>query len=229
MRNNQLTLLASSIVFIEWVEFSLYMYLGTLLSHFFFPQDLGSHALLLTYAIFAISYLSRPLGGLLFGLYADKHGRRSPLIISSLLIGLATIAIGCIPSYQHIGLLAPILLLIFRLVQSLAISGEFNNSAIYLMEHNPKRTTLAGSWIGTASSAGMFVGGLIAVLVSASHHPHSWRLAYIVIGCLSLLLMLLRKRLLESPSYQQMLLTQPKTSHQAVLSQLIKHHQLGLI
>ncbi|MGJ3495456.1 Proline porter II [Piscirickettsia salmonis] len=235
MTKKKLTLLISSIVFIEWLEFSLYMYLGTLISTVFFPPELGSSALLLTYSIFAISYLGRPLGGLIFGLYADKHGRRAPLILSAVLIGITTIGIGCIPSYQHIGIFAPILLLSLRLLQSFAISGEFNNAAIYLMEHNPIYTTLAGSWIGTASSAGMFIGGMTAVLVSTSHFPQSWRFAYIMVGVVALIVMLLRKRLLESPAYQQYLIDSAQAHSYSIpvpehpLIRLLKYHKVSLI
>ncbi|MGJ3501964.1 MFS transporter, partial [Piscirickettsia salmonis] len=148
-----------------------------------------------------MSYLSRPVGAYLFGLYSDKKGRKYPLITSSFLMGLSTIAIGLIPSYQQIGIIAPILLLIFRLIQSLSISGEFNNSSIFLMEHNPAQQTIAGSWIGMASSAGMFVGGLIAVIIGLTSNLWSWRVAYIAIGVTSLLLMLLRYKLQESPLF----------------------------
>ncbi len=191
MTQIKLTVIASGLVCVEWIEFSLYMYLGVLLSKIFFPDSTGYKGLLLTYMIFALSYLSRPLGGFVFGLFSDHAGRKKPLIFSSLLMGLATIAIGCLPGYRMIGYLSPILLLLLRLVQSFSVSGEFNNSSIFLIEHYPHSRILSGSWIGMAASGGMFLGGFITYLVSGSHYEDSWRVAYIVIGFLSLLLVTL--------------------------------------
>ncbi|WP_108652724.1 MFS transporter [Dongshaea marina] len=228
MQKTKLTLVTSGIVYIEWVEYALYMYLGTTISHFIFPEDLGQYSLLLTYGIFAIAYLSRPVGGLLFGLMADRKGRRKPLIYSSLLVGLATIGIGLLPGYATIGIASPILLLVCRLIQSIAVSGEFNNSSIFLIEHAARYKTLAGSWVGTASSAGMFSGGLIAYLLSLSSYPHSWRFAFILVGVASLIIMLMRKSLEETPDYihyrQQARAVQPPS-----FRKLAYHHREGLL
>ncbi|WP_299492920.1 MFS transporter [uncultured Shewanella sp.] len=199
------TLLTTSIVYIEWVEYALYLYLGTIISQYFFPHALGNNALIFTYGIFAISYIGRPLGGLLFGYYADKKGRRPPLIISAFLIALATIGIGLIPSYQYIGIMAPILLLLCRFIQSIAVAGEFNNASIYLIEHANKHKILAGSWVGTAASAGMFTGGLMAYTISQITYSEAWRLAFIITGIVSLTIMLFRTSLSESPQYTSML------------------------
>lgn len=212
----------------EWLEYALYMYLGVAISHYFFPEkSAGSDLpLILTYSIFAISYIGRPLGGLVFGVYADKKGRRKPLILSSLLAGIATAAIGVIPSYGQIGMLAPALLLLCRLAQSFAVSGEFNNSSIFLIEHATKNRTLAGAWIGTAASAGMFFGGGVAYLVSLSSHPNMWQVAFIAVGLISIALACFRKQLSESPEFVQM---KAKNSAQGskIFSQLAKH-KLGV-
>ncbi|CAH0538545.1 MFS transporter [Vibrio marisflavi] len=224
MKNNKITLLASSVVFMEWLEYALYMYLGVAISHYFFPdKSSGSDLpLILTYAIFAISYIGRPLGGIVFGLYADKKGRRKPLIFSSLLAGIATAAIGVIPSYGQIGMFAPALLLVCRLAQSFAVSGEFNNSSIFLIEHASKNRILAGAWIGTAASAGMFFGGGVAYLVSLSSNPNMWQVAFIAVGVISIALACFRKQLAESPEFVQM--KAKNSGHGSkIFSQLAKH------
>ncbi|MCL9779892.1 MFS transporter [Vibrio sp. S4M6] len=226
MNNKKITLLASSVVFMEWLEYALYMYLGLAISHWFFPTSNGDLPLILTYAIFAISYIGRPLGGLVFGLYADKKGRRKPLIFSSLLAGVATAGIGLIPSYGHIGMLAPALLLVCRLAQSFAVSGEWNNSSIFLIEHAQKNRVLAGAWIGTAGSAGMFFGGVVAYLVSLSSHPNSWQIAFVSIGLLSIVLASFRKQLSESPEFVEFKKT--RASSNTKIFHTLSKHKLGV-
>lgn len=219
------TFLTTSIVYVEWVEYALYLYLGTVISEYFFPHALGDDALLFTYGIFAISYIGRPLGGLLFGYYADKNGRRPPLIISAFLIAIATICIGLIPNYQHIGIMAPILLLLCRFIQSIAVAGEFNNASIYLIEHAKKHKILAGSWVGTAASAGMFTGGLIAYTISQIDYNDAWRFAFIIAGIISLVIMCFRTSLTESPQF-----TRPTTQRDAPsLYKQLSIHRLGLL
>lgn len=229
MKKTHITLITSSIVFIEWLEYSVYLYLGVTISKTLLPTDLGKNALVIAFAIFAISYLARPLGALCFGFYSDFLGRKKPLIFSALIIGFATIGIGIIPSYQTIGILAPSLLLGFRLLQSFAISGEFNNSAIFLIEHIPTRSLLAGSLIGMASSAGMFFGSLLAFITGFFDAPAlSWRIIYISIGIISFLLMLLRTKLQESPVFLAYL-KELKSGERISFLTLIKQYKIGLI
>ena len=201
MKRYKTTLFTAAVVYIEWIDFVLYMYLGTSISKYFFPDNIGSSAIILTYVIFAISYISRPIGGLIFGVYSDVKGRKKPLIISAMLMALATIGIGLIPSYEMIGVWAPILLLICRLIKSMAVAGEFNNSSIFLMEHAKSKKTLAGSWIGVASSAGMFTGSVIAYIVSTVSYTNSWQIAFILVGISSLVIMVFRQSLKESPEF----------------------------
>lgn len=228
MKNRRITLLASSVVFMEWLEYALYMYLGVAISTYFFPHEDNGIPLLLTYSIFAISYIGRPLGGFIFGVYADKRGRRKPLIFSSLLAGVATAAIGVIPSYAAVGMLAPALLLICRLAQSFAVSGEFNNSSIYLIEHASNNRILAGAWIGTAASAGMFFGGVVAYLVSLSSHPNSWQIAFVVIGLLSIALACFRKQLAESPEFLKSKSERDRAGSKIDIFRTLAKHKTGI-
>jgi MHS family proline/betaine transporter-like MFS transporter len=189
---------------IEYIEFSIYIYLSPILSQLFFPQNNPHTAILLTYGIFAISYFVRPLGGIIFGNIADKVGRKNVLLFSVLLMSISTLAIGLLPTYQHIGALAPILLLVCRIFQSFAVAVEFNTSSMYLIEladHNPY---LASSWLTTASCGGMGLGALIVSFTSFHQYHQGWRLPFLITGCLSFLIYLLRRKLPESPVFLQM-------------------------
>ena len=226
MKNNKLTIIASSLILMEWLEYALYMYLSISISHYFFPIEYRDSSLVFAYAIFAISYLSRPIGGMIFGVFADKSGRRKPLIISSIMVGVATAAIGMIPSYSSIGALSPFLLLMCRLLQSFAVSGEFNNASIFLIEHASRNKVLAGSWVGTASSGGMFLGAIISYLVSISDIDYAWRLAFIIIGFLSIIIALFRKQLSESPEF--LMITKNSTKDNINILRTLSNHKIGI-
>jgi len=119
----------------EWLEYSYYGYLTTTISRLFFPNYDTRTGLLASLAIFAAGFIMRPIGGLFFGYIGDRKGRKSALFLSLFLMGTATFLMGMIPTYNTIGIVAPILLLICRLTQGLAVSGEFNGAAIFLIEH----------------------------------------------------------------------------------------------
>ena len=192
------------ILIIEWFEFSFYLYLGYIFSEIFFPKG-DKNGLLIIYLIFFISYLSRPAGALIFGVLSDLFGRKKPLVVSALLVGLSTMLIGCIPGYDTFGWYAPLILLFLRTLQSLSVSGEFNNSAIYLIENaNPDAKLRSGSITGFSSSLGMFLGGLTALLIMAFDTNHqAWRYVYIILGLVGILTCYLRRRLSESVEYKQ--------------------------
>lgn len=191
------------LVIIEWLEFSFFLYLAPTFTKVFFPTETNEY-LIIFYLIFFISYIARPIGAIFFGVTADMFGRKKPLLVSALLLGVSTICIGLIPGYNAIGWYAPLLLLLFRIVQSFAISGECNNSALYLIEISKNENKIrAGSIIGFASSAGMFIGGIIA-LYSMLHddgQSEVWRYVYILLGTLGFLTFFLRKKIKESTEF----------------------------
>jgi MHS family proline/betaine transporter-like MFS transporter len=199
--------------FLEWAEYCIYGYLAAKISVLFFPNYDASAALLATYGIFAAGFIARPLGGIIFGYMGDTLGRKQALTFSMAVMGVATIAIGFLPTYNDIGILAPILLLLCRIIQGLAVSGEFNGAAIFLIEHaKPGRKNLAGSWVGAASAAGMLVGALMASVVSYDWLPSwSWRMPF-WIGALSCFAgFYLRRNISESPEFKAI---QQKKLHQ---------------
>ncbi len=197
------TTLAVSNTFIEWIEYSLYLFLSPTLSKQFFPVISESAGLIMTYGLFATAYFFRPLGALLFGYFSDRLGRKPPMIFAILLMGVATLGMGTLPTYASVGMLAPALLLFFRILQSIAVSGEYQSSAIYLMEHSPK--PFSGALIIAASAGGMCVGGSIVSLLS--HYAVSdthWRWPFLIVGALALILALFRFKLAETPVFREM-------------------------
>jgi|GEM_PF-1999770 len=190
-----------ALIFLEWLDFSLYLYLAkSVFSVQFFPSS--SASLTLSFALFAAGYFARPVGGWLFGGRADKTGRRKPMVFSAALMGAATIGICLLPNYAQIGLWATWGLLVLRISQGLALGGEINTSSMFLVEHHPQRPLVAGSLSAATGALGMFLGGAIASFLHYIEQPELWRIIFAVVGCLSLWICRLRKQLSESPEFQ---------------------------
>lgn len=205
MQKNSLTTLLTGTIgtILEWAEYAFYGYMAVPIAAQFFPETSQSAHLLAAFAVFAAGFVMRPLGAVLFGHIGDRIGRKRALLISMLLMGLATLAIGCLPAYQSIGIAAPILLVMFRLLQGLAVSSECLAAAVFLIEHSPKPyRTLAGSWSGFAAAVGMTLGGVAAAIVTHPSMPGwAWRVPFFVgaLGCIVALI--LRQRVHESPEF----------------------------
>ena len=134
---------------LEWYDFGLFGYFAAVIAAEFFPGESKTAALLDTFGIFATGFLMRPLGGLLFGLVGDRLGRKRALELSVLLMAVSTTLLGLLPGYATIGLAAPVLLTILRMVQGLSVGGEYIGSIAFLTEHAPpNRRALYGSWSG---------------------------------------------------------------------------------
>jgi MHS family proline/betaine transporter-like MFS transporter len=188
MKTKNFFILATTIgTIVEWSEFICYGYLAPKLAKLFFSIN-QPYALVFTFAIFAISYLARPLGAILFGYIGDRFGRKISLFYSMLFMGLSTLIIAVTPTYNQIGVLATFILIVSRLIQGMTVAGEFTGSAIFIMEHyKGKYPTLAVSWVSFASALGMALGSAIASAVSIAHLPAwSWRIPFLFgfIGCL---------------------------------------------
>ncbi|KTD10821.1 proline/glycine betaine transporter-like protein [Legionella gratiana] len=203
MENKQKRVIVAAIgTFLEWAEFTYFAYIANIIAALFFPE-LGSRlGLIATFSVFAVGYFFRPLGSLYFGYLGDKLGRRIALQASILLMGISSLLIGSLPTYNSIGILAPILLVLLRCIQGFAVSGEFNGSAIYLIEHDLEKPCRAGSWTGFASALGMMFGGLMSTLISFHQMPvWAWRVPFLL-GTLSCFCALyFRRNLSESPAF----------------------------
>ncbi len=191
--------------FLEWAEYCIYGYLAAKISGLFFPQFDSRIALIATYGIFAVGFIARPLGGLIFGYIGDTCGRKKALSYSMAIMGAATLSIGLLPTYSEIGIAAPVLLLICRILQGLSVSGEFNGAAIFLIEHEATESKdLAGSWVGSAAAAGMLMSALMVALISYEGLPTwVWRAPFWIgaLGCG--IGFYLRRNLSETPEFQE--------------------------
>lgn len=186
---------------LEWLDFTLYLYLAkSVFAQIFFPPS--SYNITLSFALFAAAYLARPLGGWLFGLTADRQGRRKPMMTSAALMGIATIGICLLPGYAQLGMWATGGLLSLRLLQGLALGGEMNTSGLFLIELHRKAPLKAGSLVAAGGAFGMFIGGALAALLHCIVYPNAWRVVFALIGGLSLWVCSLRKQLPESPEFQ---------------------------
>src|SRR5687768_4152899 len=150
---------ASSVgTLIEWYDFYIFGSLSTIISQKFFPDTNPTAALLSTLATFAAGFIVRPFGALVFGRLGDIVGRKYTFLLTLVLMGTSTFLIGCIPSYATIGAWAPILVLVLRLLQGLALGGEYGGAATYVAEHAPaSRRGFYASWIQTTATLGLFL------------------------------------------------------------------------
>src|SRR5690606_21228145 len=158
---------ASSVgTLIEWYDFYIFGSLAIILSEQFFPNTNPTAALLSTLATFAAGFIVRPFGAIVFGRLGDLIGRKHTFLITLMLMGGSTFAIGLIPGYASIGIAAPILVLILRLLQGLALGGEYGGAATYVAEHAPAaRRGFYTSFIQTTASLGLFVSIGVILLV----------------------------------------------------------------
>jgi MFS family permease len=151
---------ASSVgTLIEWYDFYIFGSLSTIIAQKFFPDTNPTAALLSTLATFAAGFIVRPFGALVFGRLGDLIGRKYTFLLTLVLMGGSTFLIGCVPTYESIGALAPILVLVLRLLQGLALGGEYGGAATYVAEHAPAhRRGFYTSWIQTTATLGLFIG-----------------------------------------------------------------------
>lgn len=191
---------------VEWFDFLLYGLTATVLARTFFPGDNGSADLAATFGVYAVAFLTRPLGAIFFGTLGDRYGRRVALTASVLLMGITTASIGLLPGYDSIGWAAPALLLLCRLLQGLSAGGEFGGALTFALEHvDPNRR---GVWMGIVA-ASTWVGSLAATLTLlglqlAGAGPDAWRWAYVIGGVLALVGLYSRVRLDETPEFRAM-------------------------
>lgn len=163
---------------VEWYDFALYGYLAGVIAPIFFPSHDPFAGLIATYGIFAAGFVMRPIGAAAFGWFGDRYGRAKTMQISVAMMAVPTLCLGLLPSYEQSGVLAPVLLVLVRLVQGLSVGGEFSSSATYLVESAPEnKRGLIGSWANIGSMSGSLLGVGAAALVTNLFDPqmlHDW-------------------------------------------------------
>lgn len=189
---------------LEWYDFALYGCFANLIAQHFFPANDPQAALLGTFAVFAIGFLARPLGALAFGHMGDRQGRRLPFLLSLYGITLPTLVIGLLPTYEHIGLWAPLLLLLARLIQGFMIGGEYTGALLFFAEDAPvSRRATRGVLAMISALFGMLCGSLIATVMSTCFpsillSEWLWRAPFWLAFVLGSLGILWRRQIVES-------------------------------
>ncbi|WP_294312713.1 MFS transporter [uncultured Chryseobacterium sp.] len=192
---------------IEWYDFYIFGSLAIVLATKFFPADNPTAAFLSTLATFAAGFVVRPFGALFFGRLGDLIGRKYTFLVTLLIMGFSTFLIGCIPSYETIGFMAPVLVLILRLLQGLALGGEYGGAATYVAEYaQPNRRGYWTSWIQTTATAGLFIS-LIIILITKStlsseeFDNWGWRVPFWISILMVGVSYIIRKNMKESPLF----------------------------
>jgi MHS family proline/betaine transporter-like MFS transporter len=195
--------------FLEYFDFALYGFFAVVIGASFFPSDDPTTELLQSLAVFGVAFFLRPLGGVVFGLIGDRVGRRTSLSISIAMMGLATTAIGLLPTHASIGIAAPILLVLIRCVQGLSVGGEWGASSAFLIETAaPGRRGQRGSYPSMAAALGLIGGSLLAlgfglVLTNEQLGTWGWRVPFLVAAPLGLIGLYIRRRLEDTPVFKQ--------------------------
>ncbi|MEU9454867.1 MFS transporter [Streptomyces sp. NPDC048277] len=194
---------------LEWYDFSLYGLAAALVfPHVFFPGASDFAGLLASFATFAVGFMARPVGGLVFGRLGDRIGRSPTLVITILVMGLATVAIGLLPTYHQVGIVAPLLLILLRVVQGIGVGGEWSGSAVLVVEYAPERrrgffTSLinSGEYIGTLPAAGLFAL-MSATMSDETFRSWGWRIPFLISMVAVVASLIIRRSVEETPEFR---------------------------
>jgi MFS transporter, MHS family, proline/betaine transporter len=191
----------------EWYDFGVYAYFEPTIRRVFFSGLSVAVGTIATFGLFAVAFLIRPLGGLFFGPLADRIGRNRVLAMTMVLMALGTFAIGCIPSESRIGVLAPILLLVARLIQGFSTGGEYGNAMTFIAEYAPdRRRGFLGSWLEFGTFCGYLLGAIVVTVADAALTEDQllswgWRIPFMVALPLGFIGVYLRARLADTPAF----------------------------
>ena len=194
----------------EWYDFFIFGSLTTIIARHFYAEVGEATSYILALLTFGVGFVVRPLGALVFGWFGDKTGRKTTFLVTITLMGGATVAIGLLPDYGQIGMAAPVLLILMRILQGFALGGEYGGAAIYVAEHSPdaKRGYLTG-WIQTTAAFGL-IGALSVILATRAalgaeaFDAWGWRIPFLLSALLLIVSLWIRMKLNESPAYERM-------------------------
>ena len=170
---------------LEWYDFAAYGYFASAFGRNFFPSTDQFVSLISAFGVFAVAFMMRPIGSIIFGHIGDRYGRKRALMVSVTAMALSTFAIGLLPTYAHIGSLAPLLLILLRMIQGISVGGEYTTSIIFLVEQSaPQRRGFIGSWASFSATAGALLGSLVGGVVTRLLDPAEvlawgWRLPFL--------------------------------------------------
>lgn len=217
---------------LEWYEYTLYAYFATVINALFFPMENKVAGMMLTFGTFAIGLAARPIGGIIFGYIGDKYSRKKMLTFTILLMSIPTMCIGLLPTYHQIGIAAPIILILLRIIQGVALGGEFGASCTYLFESVPSNKrgffgcmALTGVGLGLVLSAcTIFV--VESFVTKETIYSFAWRIPFFISVVGSFIGFYMRKNLLETIDFQQ--LQQKNNFVKNPLFEMIKNHKATL-
>ncbi|OCH99099.1 hypothetical protein A8135_08720 [Legionella jamestowniensis] len=213
---------------LEWYDFALYGYFAATLTPLFFPAQNKNLALVLTFTVFAIGFLMRPLGAIFFGYIGDRFGRKKALSYAIILMAIPTTLIGMLPDYSQIGTIAPSLLIVCRLLQGLAVGGEFTGSMVYLLEHAPvAKRGFYGSLAMSSAFGGLLLGSAAATIVGLFAVSWAWRIPFLLSITLGALGLYLRLHMPESPVFEVLKKNQQLTVNP--LKEVVRNHFLLML
>ncbi|MGE4481851.1 MFS transporter [Acidocella sp.] len=199
---------------LEFYDFFIYGFFALSLANSFFPGHSQTARLLLTYGTFAISFFARPVGALILGAYADAKGRASCMMLAVTMMSAATLMMALLPSYEQVGILAPLGMLVARLLQGFALGGEFGSSTALMIEHSGGAETQAASWQGVSQNlAGLLAAGVAWVLTSQQHFPGNiqpFRVAFALGALGGVGAFLLRRRIGDAPVFLEQQRVRPR-------------------
>ncbi|GHJ25615.1 MFS transporter [Streptomyces hygroscopicus] len=195
-------------VFVHWFDWAAYAYLAGTVADVFFPSENGTTGLLAVFGVFAVSFGIRPIGAMVFGPLGDRIGRKRTLSLVIFMMSGATLTIGLLPGYAAIGVAAPVLLVVLRLIQGFAAGGEFGSAASFLAESAPRRRRGFGvSWLEVGSLLGFLAGSFVYLLLSTGLDEHQltswgWRIPFLVSAPLGVIGFIIRNKIEDTPEYR---------------------------
>ncbi|KLV63511.1 MFS transporter [Citrobacter murliniae] len=221
---------------LEFYDFIIFVFFASVVGELFFPADIPEWLRQVqTFGIFAAGYLARPLGGIIMAHFGDLVGRKKMFTLSILLMAIPTLAIGLLPTYTSMGILAPLLLLLMRILQGAAIGGEVPGAWVFVAEHVPERRIgIACGTLTAGLTVGILLGSVVATLVNTSLtpqavHEYGWRIPFLLGGAFGLVAMYLRRWLQETPIFLEMQARKALAEELPVKSVVSKHKKAVVI
>lgn len=221
--------------FVEWFDYAAYGYLATVIASVFFPSQDKTTALMSTFAVFAISFFIRPLGGIMWGHIGDRVGRRDALSLSILIMSASTFVIAFLPGYDSVGIWAPVALLLVRVVQGFSASGEYAGASAFIAEYAPPhKRGFYTSLVPASTAAGLLFGsllvaGLHAWLSTEQLHDWGWRLPFLLAAPFGLVGRYIRSNLEDTPAFRAMEASTTHVHEAAPIRQLLGRYRRAML